>query len=184
MIFKMINYEKLKSVISNLELEINNCNNDLLKLFPVKKYINLINQYPKYARLRFCRGEVERYCKDIVENSNLQVLELYHKLLLATLISTFENNVKNITLPDAVNQYYFNCFDKIISQIEDDSESSGYYQYPNYYFCMDLYISSLRMFPIGGRKYHLSRFPLRKFLNKGGRQLIAVMLFLIVGGLL
>ena len=175
----MIDYEKLNSVTNNLKLEINNHNDDLLKLFPVKKYINLIDQYPKYTRLQYFSSEVEGYCKEIIENSNLQVLELYHRLLLATLISTFENKVKNIKLPDEVKQYYFKCFDKIISQIEDEADSPGYYQYPNYYFCMDISICSLRMFPIGGRKYHLSRFPLRKFLNKGGRQLLAVMLFLI-----
>ena len=175
----MINYEKLKSVINNLELEINNYNNDLLKTFPVKKYINLIDRYPEYARLQYCSNAVESYCKDIIENSNSQILELYHKLLLATLISAFEDNVKNKKLPDSVRQYYFKCFDKIIGQIEDGTDLLGYYLYPNYYFCMDISVCSLRMFPIGGRKYHLSRFPLRKFLNKGGRQLIAVMVFLL-----
>ena len=58
----MINYEKLKSVINNLELEINNSNNNLLKIFPVKKYINLIDKYPKYAGLQYRSKEVERYC--------------------------------------------------------------------------------------------------------------------------
>ena len=37
----MINYEKLKSVINNLEAEINHYNNNLLKIFPLRNYINL-----------------------------------------------------------------------------------------------------------------------------------------------
>jgi len=176
---QMIDYEKIESTINNLELEINNYNNDLLKNFPVRKYINLIDRYPEYARLQYCSNEVERYCKKIVEHSNSQILELYHKLLLATLISTFEDSVTNKKLPHEVRQYYFKCFDKIIGQIEDGTGYLGYYLYPNYYFCMDLSICSLRMFPIGGRKYHLSRFPLRKFLNNGGRKFISVMFFLI-----
>jgi len=175
----MINSEKLKSIINNLKLEINNSNNNLLKIFPVKKYINLIDKYPKYARLQYCSSEVERYCKDIIENSNLQILELYHKLLVVTLISSSENSLKNKKLPDEVRQYYFKYFERMVGQIENETGFSGYYLYPNYHFCMDISICSLRMFPIGGRKYHLSRFPLRKFLNKGGKQLISVMLFLI-----
>ena len=92
---QMINFEKLKSIINNLELEINNYNNDLLKMFPLKKYINLIDKYPKYAGLQYCSSDVERYCKDIIGSSNFQILELYHKLLIVTLISTSENSVKN-----------------------------------------------------------------------------------------
>ena len=176
---QMINFEKLKSIINNLELEINNYNNDLLKMFPLKKYINLIDKYPKYAGLQYCSSDVEGYCKDIIGSSNFQILELYHKLLIVTLISTSENSVKNKKLPNEVKQYYFKDFDRIIGQIENDTDFSGYYLYPNYHFCMDISTCSLRVFPIGGRKYHLSRFPVRKFLNKGGRQFVSVMLFLI-----
>ena len=100
-------------------------------------------------------------------------------MLVATLISTYGNTLKNKKLPDEVKQYYFKYFDRIVGQIENETDFSGYYLYPNYHFCMNISMCSLRMFPIGGRKYHLSRFPLRKFLNKGGRQLISVMLFLI-----
>ncbi|MDH3883508.1 MAG: hypothetical protein OET63_04780 [Desulfobacterales bacterium] len=175
----MINYKKLKTVINNLEAEINNYNNNFLKIFPLRKYINLIDKYPEHAGLQYCSREVERYCEDIIESSDLQILELYHKLLMVTLISIFKKRVKNKKLPDEVQQYYFKDFDRIICQIENDTDFSGYYLYPNYHFCMDISTCSLRVFPIGGRKYHLSRFPVRKFLNKGGRQFVSVLLFLI-----
>jgi len=176
---QMINYEKIKSVINQLELEINNYNDGLLKTFPLKKYIDLIDKYPEHAGLQYRSSEVERYCEDIVASSNFQILELYHKLLIATLISTFENKLKNKKLPNEVKQYYFKDFNRIIGQIENDTDFSGYYRYPNYFFSMDISICNLRMFPIGGRKYHLSRFPIRKFLNKGGRQFVSILLFLI-----
>lgn len=91
----MMNCEKLQSVINNLESEINNYDNTILEIFPLRNYINLIDKYPEHAGLQYCSSEVERYCVDIIESSNLQILELYHKLLMVTLISTFRKRVKN-----------------------------------------------------------------------------------------
>ena len=175
----MIDYDQIKFLSNRLELEINRHHDKLLSMFPIERYVNLLDDYPNYAGPAFCSDEVEIYCKDIIRTTDTKIMGLYHKLLIVNLIAGAENKVKSKNLPDEVKQYYFKDFNRIVRQIDIDLESYEYYLHSNDSFGKDLAICSLRMFPIGGRKYHYCRFPVRNFLTKRREELIKVILFLI-----
>jgi len=170
---------RIKSLISKLENEIKNCNVNLLKMFPVEKYLTFIEHYPKYAGYNYRSDEVERYCIAIAHNSDTNTLEVYHKLLVINLVSRAQNKFRQLDLPNEVKKYYSKDFNRIVSQVETSKNNKGYYVSTNDNFCKDLSISSLRLFPIGARKYELSIFPIKRCIRKGWGQFVKMLIYFV-----
>ena len=166
------------SLISTLENAIKTCDADLLEKYPVDEYITYLEQYPTYAGYKYCSDEVERFCNIIESNGDKEVMETYHKLLLIRLVHKNRNKFKQLMLPEEIKSDYRKDFNRIVSQVENRQSPKGYFLYKNDRFYKDLAICSLRLFPVGARKYELTIFPIKRFMRKGWRQFAKLLIYL------
>lgn len=173
-----MNDTRLKHIISNIESVVRDSHADVFNQVPIQTYIKAIERYPKYAGYRYRSDEVERYCNIIKSSSDKKVLGTYHKLLLLRLIDENNQNLNWLNFPETVINCYREDFDRIISQIENNHVAKEYYLYSNNRFFKDLAVCCLRLFPVGARKYELSIFPIKRFMKKGWRQFIRLLLYL------
>lgn len=169
----MLDMKRLKSLQSKLTYEIESGSKGLLARFPLDQYIGYLNKYPKVADYKHVSKSVKLLCDRIIKTGDERTLELYHKLLLVTLIIRAERELKGKDLPEEIKGHYESHFESIIDRIESDDLPLGTYQHSLNTFCMDLSICVFRMIPIGGgRKMYLARFPIRVLYNHGWRQFI------------
>ena len=176
----MIPDERLKNLLSKIEIGIKTCDPQFFGLFPVEAYIDSIERYPKYAGLKYCSDNIERCCAAIASRSGIDTLEDYHKLILIHLIYNSREKIRQLNLPDEVKNDYQKDFNRILSQMEDGQGPKGYYLYTNDRFFKDISLCCLRLFPIGARKFELSLFPIKLFMRKGYGQLVKLLIYLTV----
>ena len=159
--------------------QIDKINSGLLSGDPVNEYIKLLDQYPQYVGYKHRSERLNRFCDSLLSGGDLAMLESFHKMLLLQLIRRSQRKVERLILPDSVKHYYHEDFKRILAAIEHDESPKGYYQYSNDRFNKDLAICRLHLFPIGARKYEMSKFPIKRFIGKGWKQFIKISLFLI-----
>lgn len=159
--------KKIKELIDRLTSEINGSGEELLKQFPVETYIDHLDHYPPTAHYRYVGPHVRSYCDGIIRKSGEKVMELYHQLVLATLVSRAPHRPELLKLPNDIRQLYDLNFTRILEQIEGGRSKEGYYLYPGDKFCKDLCICRLNMIPLGAQKVYPGRMP-RGFIFKNG----------------
>lgn len=171
-----MNIPKVKNIICRLTAAVHASNTNLLTMFPLTTYIDCLKNYPEIGRYAFESSEIKEYCNNIVKYSNEQTLELYHKLVLITLIVKAEDRLQAEPLPDDIKKLYVTNFERIIRNIE--SNAPGVYKYQNDRFCKDLAVCNLRLIPAGAQKIHLDGIS-RRFLTTGGiRQFFKGLIFI------
>ncbi len=158
--------------------EIRSSNDSLLGKFPIEKYLELLEKYPRISGYHYVSPEVNEYTENIVQDSSKDVLEIYHQLLLVELISRNKDKLANQELPDAIKQLYVRNFSRILGNITSRSQTRGFYLYPNDKFFKDLGVCTQRFIPVGSHKIHLSCISQRLILRKGIRQFVSGLSFI------
>jgi hypothetical protein len=174
----MIEPEKLKELSDIITREISASNENLLSMFPISKYIECIERYPKLRNYGYISPEVDKLCKDIVYKSGGQILELYHQLILLNLILIARNKIEKKDYPQDIKNLYNSNFERIMKEIESRGQI-GSYNYAHDKFRKNLAVCSLRMIPAGAQKINLSGISRRFIFKKVFAQLIRGITFIL-----
>jgi hypothetical protein len=149
----------------------------LLAVYPLHQYVEYLDAYPEIASYLYMSREVKEYCDSISRESSTQALEMYHKLVLLTLILRAQEQLKPCRLPLDIKSLYEENFERIVLDIQLDSEPSGFYLYPR--FCKELALCALRLIPAGAQKICHHGLPRRYFLRKKPGEFLTVVRLLL-----
>jgi hypothetical protein len=176
----MLDLEDLIKLSEKIKIEISAYYPDLLSQFPVNKYIDFLERYPELGGYKYISPDVEKLCSDIIVHSNKVSLELFHKLLLIHLIMKSVEKLRIKRLPERIKSLYVTNFKRIVDSIKFDTESPGFYLYPNDAFFKDLSVCCFRMIPAGARKLTLMRLPIRVLFGTRVMRYIGTGKFLLI----
>ncbi len=152
----------------------------VLSRCPLERYVGYLDRYPTLTRWKYVSGAVGRYCKTIQDLAGDAGLELYHQLLLLTLIARSEGRLDNMNLPEEIQLRYKANFQRIARSIERKTAAPGYYLAPR--LCKDLGICSLRIIPAGMQIINLFRLPRALFYKSSPRQWFSWVHFVVQMG--
>jgi len=163
--------------------KLNSFNKQLLTIFPVSGYIDLLNNRPQLGTYAYVSPQIKDICNRIVHLANENILETYHKLILIELICLAKAKIENKNLHEDINCLYTANFNRILKQMETVNEP-GFYLYSHDKFFKDLGICSFFLIPAGAQKIHLDTLPYYFLYKKGIRQFfkgICLLLFELKG---
>ena len=149
----------------------------VLDACPLERYIGHLDCYPTLARWSYVSGEVGRFCKTIQDLAGDAGLELYHQLLMLTLIVRSRGRLDAANLPEEIQLRYEASFQRIARSIERKTAVPGYYLAPR--MCKDLGICSLRIIPAGMQILNLFRLPRVLFYKSSPRQWFSWVRFVV-----
>ena len=92
---------------------------------------------------------VANACSQIASQAGTETLELYHKVVLATLIGRFDGHINGRRVPDSVLAQYEREFRRILTQFE--TSKVGFYVHGNDLFNKDLAICRGKLLPCGAQ---------------------------------
>ncbi len=172
-------YDNLLELESYLSQSLNDYSPELLCRFPIEKYIKYLDDYPLIEKYGYVSPEVEQYCEQIIDVSDIETLGIYHKLLLLKLISISEEKIfKDEYLTAYVKKIFSRNFSRIIKNIEVDEDLTQYL-YSNDKFRKSLAICSRRLLPVGAQKVNTDGFSKRFIFKKGIMQFIRASLYIL-----
>jgi hypothetical protein len=140
-------------------------NGSVLENFPVENYISLIDRYPEIFDYKDVSPEAKDYCNQILERTDRNVLQLYHKLVILRFIKKSLQKLEHENLPQEVINLYHRHYKKIVA--DTFACSDDFYELSNDKFCKDFAISRMKMIPAGAVLIERARLP-KKFLFRSG----------------
>lgn len=160
--------ENAKAVSHELVCQIDGFAPELLNRFPVKYYCDCLKTYPTVGTYKYVSKEILNLSYEIVEQSNKATLEIYHKLIVITLLIESSFQIETNILPEEVKKWYRIHFDTILKKIENNSIHKGSYLFPEDRLFKDLGICTMKLIPAGVRKIHMEKLPVKRFLIQNG----------------
>lgn len=120
---------------------------DLLGQFPVAEYVSAMDRSDPLEGFGYAPPRNRKWCSNIETLFGSTVLEKYHKLVLAYLMTGYEDRVKDLKVPDAILGLIPATFRQILSQF--DNAENNFYQHGNELFRKDLALCRLKLLPCG-----------------------------------
>ncbi len=173
-----MNSEDINQLKSVLIEKIQHRHPELLRQFPIKKYIACLERYPEDASYEDVSDGVRTLCEGIERSSNQSILETYHQIVILELIPDAREKVQSMTLTDEETALYHTNFNRIANDAANYRDS-GFYLYSNQSFGKALAFCRLRFIPVGLLKMEISGMSKRVFFKNGPRQFIRVLAFLL-----
>ena len=136
--------EKMKD---DFAIEIKQARPGLLDLFPIDRYIAFLDSKKSYGNYNKIPSVAIDHARRIVEHSNQEWLEKYHKLVLITLISQFSHRHAKRKIPASILKLFNVEFTRIMTEMQ--MSRKGHYLMTCDYFLKDLAISRLKLYPCG-----------------------------------
>ena len=168
---------KLDPLRRRLQEAINSVDPQLLITHPVESYVQRLDLYEKQQGYHFVPAEIGRQCEMIGAKSGLRTLEFYHKLLLVSLIESYDERQKRCRIPHSIKQIIPPEFDRILTAMEQAED--GFYLHGNDLFAKDLGLCRLKLLPCGSEVVDLwSGIPRSTLLRGNVSQLVWVAMFL------
>jgi len=162
---------KLEHVRQRLENEILSLDPQLLVSHPVESYAQRLDLWERRQSYHFVPSEISRECEEITAKAGLRGLELYHKMLLVSLIKNYEERERHHRIPDSIRQLMPGEFDRILAGMEHSED--GFYLHGNDLFSKDLGLCRLKLLPCGSEIVDLwSGIPRSTLMQGGVSQLI------------
>jgi hypothetical protein len=155
---------------------------DVLDEHPTEQYIKLLYNRPKMASYTYICPELRRLSDNILRRSERSVLQLYHKLIILSLIDKNRTKLRAMNLPRSIKDLYMKAFEIITREIGLNPDE--FYQYSNDKFRKDLNLCALNLIPIGPAVIELSPVPKWFLFKKGLGQFVKGLFFIAfqVGG--
>jgi len=151
----------------------------VLEDFPLSRYISCLDAHPPYSSYHYLSQDIQGICSSIAMRWSEAILDSYHRLLLIHLMTGFAERSKPIALPSSIVDLYYIEFRRIIKELE--SNSRGFYLFPNDLFFKDLGLCRLILMPVGSQLIEIESGISRRLLLKGRlRQLLKGLEFFMV----
>jgi len=162
----MIERQIIKEIEGVLISQIDGFKKEILTQFNPETYIQFLENSPENPSYRSTSEEVRQFYDMLFKESNKNILETFHQLILVKLIAKNQEVVKE-KYPDSIVYWFDKNFNRIIKTIKRKPRKKGFFLYPNDNFYKDLSVCCLRMIPAGLQKIHTSGFS-RDFIFKDG----------------
>jgi len=138
---------KIHALVESLIRLIRQANGDLLVLFPIQRYISMLDSQNLHGHYGNIPASASSYSKQIDKLPGNGLMEMYHKLVLVTLIGDFDARLSKRKLPNSVIELFHNEFSRIADDISRQEDS--YYVTSNDLYLKDLAICRLKLYPCG-----------------------------------
>jgi hypothetical protein len=171
-----MNSQKLMDLSDRIAREIATLDRNLLSSFPIAKYLECIEKYPKISNYGYINQELKDFCRSIVYRSSERALELYHQLILVNLILIGKEKIEKNQLPEDIKKLCNSNFDRVAREIESGGNTECY-NYGHDKFRKNMAICSLRLIPAGAQKINLSGISRRFLFRKGFTQFMEGIIF-------
>jgi hypothetical protein len=120
---------------------------DLLSRYPVVDYVHILDSSDPLQGFRYAPPLSHKWCSEIEALGGPGALENYHKMVLAFLITDFDNRIKGRRVPNSVLTLLAATFQRILAQLENPE--NNFYLHSNELFCKDLALCRLKLLPCG-----------------------------------
>jgi len=179
---KNIDPEELGYTASKIRHDIDWGHKDLLNEYPPEQYMNLLHKRPETASYTYTPPELIHFYHNILRKSDRRVLQLYHKLIIVSLIDKNSIKLHHINMPSSIKELYVKSFGRIVREIEINPDE--FYEYPKDKFVKDLNICALKLKPVGPCVIERSELPTSFLFKKRLSQFIRGLFFIAfqVGG--
>lgn len=149
---------------------------DLLALFPIQRYIAMLDNQRLFGNYLTMPPLVIKYSQEICACTNEGLLENYHKLVLLTLIEQFDARLSDRKIPQSIIELFYSEFSRIMDHLVLCPK--GYYLMSNKQFLCDLAICRLKVYPCGPILIdEMSGIPRSLLINNGLKQLFTGAIF-------
>ena len=165
-----LNETKLQAsgMLAKLRKQIACCYPDLLNRYPVVGYVDTLDSSGPLQSLRYAPPLSYKWCSEIEALGGSSALENYHKMVLAFLITDFDNRIKGLRVPNSTLTLLAVSFQRILAQLANTENS--FYLYSNELFCKDLALCRLKLLPCGSELVDVYSGVPRSILFRGGLQ--------------
>jgi hypothetical protein len=130
-----------------LEEELVLLNPHLLASCPIESYVQQLDRCERHYDYRFVPPSLRIQCQEITQQAGLRGLDLYHKLLLVSLIERYDERQKRYRIPNSIKALIPREFERILSAM--DCMAEGFYAHDNDLFAKDLGLCRLKVLPCG-----------------------------------
>jgi hypothetical protein len=150
---------------------------DLLKSYPLERYIASLDEEGGYGGYARVPPLVESWCAEIQSRHGTSILEDYHRLLLLTLVRCFDERTVERRYPDSVLMLYRKYLRNVAAQMSRNPP--GFYLHENDLFAKDLAVCRQKLIPCGAQLVDVRAGVPRRLLWKGGlSQLLKLAVFM------
>lgn len=169
--------QKLKVLHRRFEEALGTLDSQLLATYPIESYVQRLDRCERRQGYHHVPAEILSQCEEMAAKSGLPALELYHKILLVSLIENYEERLPRHRIPESIISLIPLEFDRILSGMESGEE--GFYLHGNDLFSKDLGLCRLKLLPCGSEVVdQWSGIPRSTLLCGGASQLIRGTVFL------
>ena len=137
----------------------------LLEEFPMTRYMSHLHASAPSGSYHSVSPLIGEMCVSIAKGWGEAALDSYHRLLLVNLLMDLSNRKYPLALPPLIEELYAFEFRRIISEL--DTNSFGFYLFPNDLFCKDLGLCRLKLVPVGSQLIEIGSGISRQILFKG-----------------
>ena len=120
---------------------------DLLNRYPVVEYIHVLDSTGPLQGFRYAPPLNHKWCNEIESLGGSSALANYHRMVLAFLITDFDNRIKGLRVPRSILSLLAVSFQRILAQLANAENS--FYSLGNEPFCKDLALCRLKLLPCG-----------------------------------
>ena len=153
-------------VIKDLRSEISQRDREVLGRYPVEQYCKSLGHVPAYnSYTHIARGAV-RTSKLLAQRGGVALVGRYHKLVLATLVSEFEDRLPSRRIPASIESLMRLEIARIVEQLGVQDEA--FYDFSNDLFLKDLGLATFRLLPCGSELLQVHAGIPRSLLFRGG----------------
>ena len=89
-------------VIKELQSEISQRDPEVLRLYPVEPYCKSLGRVPAHSSYTHIASEAIATSERLVQRGGVAIVGCYHKLVLATLVSAFEDRLPSQRIPASI----------------------------------------------------------------------------------
>jgi hypothetical protein len=153
-------------VIKDLRSEISERDPEVLGRYPVEQYCKSLGRLPAHRGYTHIASEAVRTSERIAQRGGVAMVGRYHKLVLATLVSEFEDRLPSQRIPASIESLMRLEIARIVEQLGVQDEA--FYDFSNDLFLKDLGLATFRLLPCGSELLLVHAAIPRSLLFRGG----------------
>ena len=156
--------------LAELRAEFADAYPDVLRRYPVEDYVNTLDKTEPLTGYWSVPALIHQWCNEIEALGGSDSLEIYHKMVLLTLMADFPERIEGRRVPDSIITLLAVSFQCLLRQLGDGE--NNYYRHSNDLFRKDLALCRLKLLPCGSEFVDVYSGVPRSILLRGGwRQL-------------
>lgn len=166
------------NILAKLSAQLTDRHPNLLSRYPVVEYVHALDNADPLRGYGYVSSLTHRWCNEIEALGGSSALENYHEMLLAYLITDFDNRIEGQRIPDSITTLLAASFERILAQL--GNAENNFYRHSNDLFRKDLALCRLKLLPCGSELVDVySGVPRSILIRNGFQQLVYSLRFFL-----